>query len=171
MSCYCKWRRGNSNGYPKSNNIVVVQFPICFQLFVTLGLQHCRPQCLPKFARLCPLDQWCHPAISSVVPLFSFCPQSFPESGTFPMSQLSVSDNQNTGVSTLASGLPMSIQGWFPLRLTGLISLLFKELSGAFSSTTAQRHQILQCSAFFMVQLSRLHVTIGKVIKCIVCQK
>ena len=169
MSCYCKWRRGNTNGYPKSNNIIVAQFPSCFQLFVTPWTAALEASMSPK---VCPfMSIGCHPAISFVVPLFSFCPQSFPESGTFPMSQLFVSDNQNTGVSAPASGLPMSIWGWFPLRLTGLISLLSKELSGAFSSTTAQRHRILQCSTFFMVQLSWLHVTIGKVIKCIVCQK
>ena len=66
---------------------------------------------------------------------FSFCPQSFPASGTFPMSWLFASDNQNTGVSASASVLPMSIQDWFPLRLTGLISLLSKGLSEVFSST------------------------------------
>ena len=72
---------------------------------------------------------------------FSFCPQSFPASGTFPMSWLFASDNQNTGVSASASILPMSIQGWFPLRLTSLISFLSKGLSGVFSSTTVRRHQ------------------------------
>ena len=89
----------------------------------------------------CPLRQGCHPAISSSDTLFSFCPQSFPASGTFPMSQLFISNEQTTGVSTSASVLPTSIQGGFPLRLTGLISLLSKGLSGVFSSTTVQRHQ------------------------------
>ena len=89
----------------------------------------------------CPLFQWCHPAISSSDTLLSFCPQSFPASGTFPMSQVFASDNQNTGISTSASVFPTSIQGWFPLRLTGLISLLSKGLSGVFSSTIVQRHQ------------------------------
>ena len=69
------------------------------------------------------------------------CPQSFPVSGTFPMSWLFASDGPNTGASASASVLPMSIQGWFPLRLTGLISLLSKGLSGVFSSTTVQRYQ------------------------------
>ena len=68
-------------------------------------------------------------------------PQSFPASGSFPMSQLFTSDDWNTGVSALASVLPMCIQGWFPLRLTGLISLLSKGLSGVSSSTTVQRHR------------------------------
>ena len=81
-----------------------------------------------------------HPAISSSDSLFSFFPQSFPASGTFPMSQLFTSDDQNTEASTSASVLPASIQGWFSLRLTGLISLLSKGLSGVFSSTTVWRH-------------------------------
>ena len=70
-----------------------------------------------------------------------FCPQSFPASGTFPMSCLFISDDQNTGISASASVLPVNIQGWSPLSLTGLISLLSKGLSGVFSSTTVQRHQ------------------------------
>ena len=65
----------------------------------------------------CPLHWWCHPAIASSDTLF--CPQSFPASGPFPMSRLFASDDQNTGVSTSASVLPTSFQGWFPLRLTG----------------------------------------------------
>ena len=77
----------------------------------------------------------------SVIHPSSFCPQSFPATGTFPVSQLFTSDDQNAGVSTSASVFPLSIQGWFPFRLTGLISLVSKGLSGAFSSTIVQRHQ------------------------------
>ena len=87
---------------------------------------------LPKFISL---HRCCHPAISSSDSLFSFCLQSFPASGNFPMSQLFTPYDQNTGVSASASVLPMNVQGWFPLRLTGLISLLSKGLSGVFSST------------------------------------
>ena len=72
---------------------------------------------------------WCHSAISSSDALFFFCPQSFPATGTFPMSWPFASDDQNTGASTLASVLPMSIQDWCPLRLTGLISLLYQYIS------------------------------------------
>ena len=79
-------------------------------------------------------------AISSSDALF-FCPQFFPASGTFPMSQLLSLDDQNTGASVSASILPTSMKGWFPLRLTVLISLLSKGLSGVFSSTTVRRHQ------------------------------
>ena len=72
---------------------------------------------------------------------FSFCLQSFPASGSFPVSQLFTSGGQGIGASPSASVLPMNIQGWFPLGLTGLISLLSKGLSRAFSSTTVQKHQ------------------------------
>ena len=89
----------------------------------------------------CPLHQWCYPAISPSDSLFSFCPQSLPASGTLPMSWLFASGDQNTGASASASVLPMSIPGWFSSRLTGLISLLAKGLSGVFSSTTVWRHQ------------------------------
>ena len=89
----------------------------------------------------CSLHRWCHLAISSSDTLFSFCLQSFPASGTFPMSHRFTSDDQNTGSSALASVLPVNIQSWSPLRLTGLISLLSKGLSGIFSSTEVQRHQ------------------------------
>ena len=95
----------------------------------------------------CPLHRRCHPAMSSSYTLFSFCPQSFSTSGTFPMSQLFTADDQNTGAS--ASVLPMSIQGGFPFRLTGLISLLSRRLSGVFSSTTVRRHQFCVVSVYF----------------------
>ena len=82
----------------------------------------------------CPLSQWCHPTISfSVVP-FSSCLQSFSASGSFPVSQFFTSDSQSIGVSASASILSMNVQGWFPLGLTGLISLLSKGLSRVFSS-------------------------------------
>ena len=116
------------------------------------GLQHARPLCPSPSPKVCPsscpLHQWCHPIISSSYTLFSFCPQSFPSSGTFPMSQLFASDDQNTGVSASASVLPMSMQSWFPLRLTGLTFLLSRRLSGVFSSTIVRRHQffcVLPC--------------------------
>ena len=69
----------------------------------------------------CPLSQWCHPIISSSVVPFSSFHQSFPASGSFPVSQLFASGDQNTGASALASVLSMIIQGWFPLGLTGLM--------------------------------------------------
>ena len=82
------------------------------------------------------LSQWCHPTISSSVGTFSCGLQSFPASGSFPMSQFFISGGQSTEVSVSASVLPMNIQDWFPLRLTGLISLQLKWLSTVFSNTT-----------------------------------
>ena len=109
------------------------------------GLQHARPLCPSPSSKVCPsscpLHQWCLAAISSSDTLFSFCPQSLPASGTFQMSQLFASCDQNTGASTSLLVLPMNIQGWFPLGLTGLISLLSKGLSGVFYSTTVWKHQ------------------------------
>ena len=109
------------------------------------GLQRARPLCLLPSPKLCPsscpLHWWCYPSILSSDSLISFCPQSFPGSGTFPMSQLFASDDQTTGVSASALVLPTSVQGWFSLRLTGFIYLLSRGLSRVFSSTTVQRHQ------------------------------
>ena len=104
----------------------------------------------------CPLSWWRHPAISySVVP-FSSCLQSFPASWSFPVNQLFASDDQSAGASVSASVLPMNIQGWFPLRLTGLISLLSKGLSRVFYNL---KPPILPRSAFFRVHLSHLYMT------------
>ena len=95
-----------------------------------------------------PLSRWCHPAISSSVVPFSFCPQSLPASESFPMSQLFAWGGQSTGASASASFLPKNTQGWSPSEWTGWISLQSKGLSGVFSNTTVQKHQ------FFGAQLS-----------------
>ena len=109
------------------------------------GLQHSRLPCpslsLWVCSNSCPLSQWYHPTISSSVITFSSCPQSFPASGSFPMSWLFASGGQSMGASALASVLPVNIHGWFPLELTGLISLLSKGLSRVFSSTAVWKHQ------------------------------
>ena len=108
------------------------------------GLQHTRPLCASPTPRICsnscPLSQRCHPTSSSSVIPFSSCLQSFPASGSFPMSPLSTSDVQSIRASASASDFPMNIQDWFPLGLSDLISLLSKGLSGVFSSTTVQKH-------------------------------
>ena len=109
------------------------------------GLQHTRLPC-PSLSpgvcsNSCPSSQWCHPTISSSVVPFSSCLQSFPASGSCPMSQLLASGGQSTGASSSASVLPMNIQDWFPLGLTGLFSLLSKGFSRVLSSTTVQKHQ------------------------------
>ena len=119
--------------------------PVVSNILWSHELQHTRPLCPSPSPQICPsscpLHQWCHPGISSSDVLFSFCLQFFPASGTFPMSRLFTSDEQNIAASASASVLPVNIQGWSPLRLTGLISLLCKGLSGVFSSITVQRHQ------------------------------
>ena len=96
-------------------------------------LQHARPPCPSPTARVypnpCPLSQWCHPTISSSVVPFSSCPQSFPASGSFQMSQLFASGGQSIGVSASTSVLPMNTQDWSPLGWTGWISLQSKGLS------------------------------------------
>ena len=116
------------------------------------GLQHARLPCPSPspgaFPNPCPLSWWCHPTISSSVVPFSSCLQSFPASGSFPMSQLFASDGQSIGVSASASVLPMNIQDWFPFGWTGWISLQSKGLSRVFSNTTVKKHQ------FFGAQLS-----------------
>ena len=117
------------------------------------GLQHARPPCPSPTPRVYPnsrpLSQWCHPTISSSVVPFSSCLQSFPASGSFPMSQFFTSGGQSIGVSAWTSVLPMNTRtdllylGW-----TGWISLQSKGLSKVFSNTTVQKHQ------FFSAQLS-----------------
>ena len=150
-----------------SCSLCLSDFPSIFQTSVLLvqfsrlvvsdslqshGLQHARLPC-PSWtpgthSNSCPLSDWCHPIISSSVMPFSSCPQSFPASGSFPMSQFFTSGGQSIGVSTSASVLLMNIQDWFSLGLTGLISLQSKGLSRVFSNTTAQKHP------FFGAQLS-----------------
>ena len=110
------------------------------------GLQHARPLCQSPtpgvYSKSCPLSQWCRPAISPSVILFSSCLQSFPASGSFQMSWFFTSGGPSIGVSASASVLPMNIQDWLPLGWTGWISLQFKGLSRIFSNTTVQKHQL-----------------------------
>ena len=132
-----------------------IQFSSVTQSYPTLqshGLQHTRLPCPSPTPRACsnscPLSQWCHPTISSSVIPFSSWLQSFPASGSFPMSQLCASGGQSIGVSASASVLPVNIRDWFPLGWIDWISLWSKGLSRVFSNTTVQKHQ------FFGVQLS-----------------
>ena len=132
------------------------------------GLQHTRPPCPSPtpgvYSNSCPLSRWCHSTITSSVVPFSSCLQSFPASGSFPMSPFFASGGQKIGVSASASVLPMNIQDWFPLGWTAWISLSSKGLSRVFSSTTVLKYQFLWHSAFFIVQLSHPYVTTGKTI-------
>ena len=130
---------------------------------VSLVIQSCLTVCNPmnhstpglpvhhqllEFTNSCLSSQWCHPAISSSVVPSSSCPQSLPESESFPMSQHFAWGGQSTGVSASASVLPMNTQDWFPLGWNGWISLQSRGLSRVFSNTTVQKHQ------FFGAQLS-----------------
>ena len=124
-----------------------------FQLFVTPWTAACQASLsipTPRaYSNSCPSSRWCHPTISSsVIPFFS-CLQSFPASGSFPMSQFFTSSGQSIGVSASASVLPMSIQDWFPLGWTGWISLQSKRLLRVFSNTTVQKHQFFGTHYYF----------------------
>ena len=107
-------------------------------------LQHARPPCPSPtpgaHPNSCPLSRWCHPTISSSAVPFSSCPQYFPDSGSFQMSQLFTSGGQSIRVSASSSVLPMNTQDWSPLGWTGWISLQSKGLSRVFSNTTVQKH-------------------------------
>ena len=128
-------------------------------------LQHAKLPCPPPSpiacSYSCPLSWWCHPTISSSVIPFSSCHQSFPASGSFLMSWLFASGGQSIGASALASVLPMNIQDWFPFGLTEFI-LQSKELPSLLQHHSSD--SILQCSAFFMLQLSHPYMTSGKII-------
>ena len=125
------------------------------------GLQHARPPCPSTTpgacSNSCPLNRWCHPAISSSVVPFSSCLQSFPASGSFPRSQFFASGGQRIRASASASVLPMNIQGWFPLGLTGLISLLSKGLSRVFSNTMVWKHQFFGAQPVLCQTFTSVH--------------
>ena len=114
--------------------------------FRSHALQHTRLLCPPLSPRVCskscPLSQWCYLTISSFAAPFSFPPQSFPDTGSFPVSRFFTSGSQNIGASASASVLPMNIQDWFPLELTGLITLLSQGHSRVFSNTTVRKHHV-----------------------------
>ena len=162
-------------------SVVVVQSLSCVDSLRPHRLQHARIPCPSPtpgaYSNSCPWSEWYHPAISSSVISFSSSLQSFPASGSFPVSWLFASRDQSIGASSSASVLPMNIQGWFSLGLTGLIFLQSKGLSRVFSNTTVQKHQFFSAQlslqvnshirtwpAFFMVQLWHLYMTTGKTI-------
>ena len=132
------------------------------------GLQHtsfpCPSQSPGVCSNSCPLKWWCHPTISSSVALASSCLQSFPASGSFSISQFFALGSQSIEASASASVLPMNIQDWFPLGLTGLIPLLSKGLSRVIFQCHSWKASILWHSAFFIVQLSHPYMTPGKTI-------
>ena len=145
-----------SSPSPPALNLSQHQFSsvaqLCLDSLQPYEPQHTRPPCPSPTSGVHPnsrpLSQWCHLTISSSVVSFSSCLQSFPTSGSFQMSQLFTSGNQNIGVPASTSVLPMNTQDWSPLGWTGWISLQSKGLTRVFSNTTIQKHQ------FFCAQLS-----------------
>ena len=156
-----RWLDGITNSVDISLFSTSVTF--CFVNKFSSVTQSCLTLCDPMdcstptpraCSNSCPLSQWCRPAISfSVIP-FSSCPQSFPSSRSFLLSQLFSTGGQRIGASASASVLLMNIQGWFPLGWTGLISLLSKGLSRVFSSTTVQKHQFFSILTFCLTKNS-----------------
>ena len=140
----------------EQNNVLLFSYSVVSDSLQPHGLQHpslpcpSPSPCLHLCSNSCLLNQWCHSTISSSIIPFSSCLQSFPASGSFPMSWIFESDGQSIGASASASVLPMNSQGWFPLGLTGLISLLSKGLWIVFSSTTVQRHQFFSAQPFLL---------------------
>ena len=137
------------------------------RLFATPWIAASRPPCPTPTTGVhpnpCPSSLWCHPTISSSVVPFSSCPQSFPASGSFQMSQLYASDGQSTGVSASTSVLPMNTQDCSPLGWAGWMSFQSKGLSRVFSNTTVQKHQFF--SAWLFPQSnSHPYMTTGKTI-------
>ena len=159
MPCQAVW----PNIFKNKIKYVSVQFS-CSVMSNSLwphGLQHARPRCPSPtpgaYSNSCPLSRWCHPAISSSVVPFSSCPQSYPASGSFPMSQLFASSGQSIGVSTSATGLPMNIQDWFPLGWTGCISLQSKGLSRVSSAPQFKSINSLAFSFLYGPTLTSIH--------------
>ena len=124
------------------------------------GLQHVRPSCPSPtpgvYLNSCPLSRWCHSAISSSVVHLSSRIQSFPASGSFPMSLIFASGGQNIGVPASALVLSKTIQDWFLLGWTGWISLQSKGLSRVFSNTIVQKHQFFG-TQLYLLSNSHIH--------------
>ena len=135
FSCHVTypWTRGIQiiNWWWSENNLLLFSHYIMSDPLRPHGLQHARFPCpfLSVCSNSCPLSWWCYLTISSSATHFSFCLQSFPAPGSFAVSWIFALDDQSIGAPASASVLPMNIQGWFPLGLTGFISLLSKGLS------------------------------------------
>ena len=136
------------------------------------GLQHARPPCPSPSPQVCPsscpFHWWCHPAMPSSDTLFSFCPQSFPASVTFPMSWLFTSGGQNTGASASASVLPMSIRDWFPSRLTGQSSCCLRDCQQSRFHIYVWMFVFLWLTSLYIIDSTYMMWTIFKVlIECV----
>ena len=134
----CKEGKGQWGVEVEGTSLLSFSHSVVSDSLQSHGLQQTRLLCPPFSSKVysdsCPLSWWCYITISSSASPFSFCLQSFPTSVSFPMNWLISSGGQSIGVSASASVLPMNIQGWFPLGLTGLISLKSKGLLRVFSS-------------------------------------
>ena len=144
----------NNKILPYKETVVGIQFSrsVVSDCLWPHELQHTRLPCPSPtpgvYLNSCPLNQWCHPAISSSVVPFSSCLQYFPASVYFQMNQFLTSGGQSIGVSASASVLPMNIQDWFPLGWTSWISLHSKGLSRVFFNTTVEKHQFFSTHLF-----------------------
>ena len=152
----------STQGVNKLRNSVQLSHSVLSLSLQPHGLQHTRLLCLSLFlmfvwSHSCPLSQWCHLTISSSVIPCSSCLQSFPASGSFPVSQFFASRGQSIGVSASASVLPMDIQDWFPLGRNGWISLQSKGFSRVFSNNTFQKYQRLVLSFLYGPTLTSIH--------------
>ena len=136
---------------------VIIQSLSRVRIFVTPWTEACQASLSFTISQARSLSWWCYHIISSSAARFSFCLQSFPASGSFPMSQVFASTGQNTGNSASELVLPMNIQDWFPLGLTGLISMQSKGLSRVFSSTTIQKHQFFGAQLLYGPTLTSRH--------------
>ena len=124
------------------------------------GLQHARLPCpspTPRASNSCPLCRWCHPTILSSVGPFSSHLQTFSSSGSFQLSWFFASGGQSIGVSASASVLPMNIQDWCPLWLSGWIFLQSEGLAKVFSNTTVQKHQFFSAQFLYSAALTSIH--------------
>ena len=149
---------------------------VMYDSFQPHGLQHSRLPSPSLFPGVCsnssPLNQSCHPTISSsVIPVSSFL-RSFPSWESFPMNELLASDGQSIWASASASVLPVNTQGWVPLGWTGLISLLSKGLSRVFPTTAGQRHQFFGAqlkSTIWKMENNKCRWTCGKIKILVYC--
>ena len=147
--------------FAKSQNYVQFSCSVMSYSLWPHGLQHTRVPCPSPSPGVCSnswlLSRWCHPTVSSSVIPFSSCLQSFPASESFAVSQLFASGGQSIGASALALVLPMDIQIWFPLGLTGLISLQPKGTLKSLLQHHSSKASVLWRSTLFMVQLTSVH--------------
>ena len=161
----CYWSVNSFRGEPSS---VKPSHSVMPDSLGPHGLQHARLPCpsptLRACSNSCPSSRWCHPTISfSVVP-FSSCLQSLPASKSFLTSQFFTSGSQNIGASASASILPMNIQDWFPLGLTGFDLLAVYRTLKSLLQHHSSKESVLRGSAFIMVHFSHPYMTTGKTI-------